>query len=169
MLNVLLRRAACFFSGEVDARWRGSARSGGCTNGQAEAGKLGTRRRREQATVAGELGTRRPVSLARAGSGGALARSSSNGGAARGGAGEARRRDRKGRRRCGRRPALGGAWRRGHGRESTVGREGEGLGFGCIDPTVGDSCTNLKYWKVGEKKIYRKIYIGLVAGEGEDS
>ena len=95
MLNVLLRRAACFFSGEVDARWRGSARSGGCTNGQAAAGKLGTRRRREQATGAGELGTRQPVSLARAGSGGALARSSSNGGAARGSM-EARRRSRGG-------------------------------------------------------------------------
>ena len=59
--------------------WRGSARSGGCTGGQAAAGELGTQRRREQATAAGELGTRRPVSSARAGSSGALARDGGDG------------------------------------------------------------------------------------------
>ena len=41
MLKALLQRAACFFSGKVNARQRGSARSGGSTGGQATPGELG--------------------------------------------------------------------------------------------------------------------------------
>ena len=33
-----------------------------------------------------------------------------------------------------------------------------GLGLDWVDPMDVDCCTNLKQWKVGEKKIFRKIY-----------
>ena len=81
------------------------------------------------------------LAVAQAGSGGWRGqRSAPTWSSSDGGAGEARRRDKEGRRRCVRRRLRGVA----RGDRGTGGGEGEGLEFGCIDPTIVDNCTNLK-------------------------
>ena len=52
----------------------------------------------------------------------------------------------------------GGAGNEGGLEELQVIEEGRGLGFEWVDPIIVYDCTNLKYWKVREKKIFQKMY-----------